>query len=119
MHSKCPIEPTAGLPTFQAANKEPMTIKGKVSLTIKVNGLAMPYDFLVVPQLVNTLILGQNFLEQHAVVVDCRHRMVHFHDYLTETPLLDSPSSCPPSVSLIKASTLPLLSEHFSLSTLA
>ena len=93
-HSNCPIEPATGLATFQSTNEEPMTIKGKVSLIIKVNSLAMPYDFFVVPQLVNTLILGQCVLEQQAIVVDCRHRMVHFHDYLTATPLLDSPSSC-------------------------
>ena len=71
-----------------AANGGRIRVVGKVSLTIKVGGLNIPYDFLVVNQLTQNLILGINFLQFSRALINLDKQIVTFYDHLVEVNIL-------------------------------
>ena len=71
-----------------AANGGRIRVVGKVSLTIKVGGLNIPYDFLVVNQLTQNLILGINFLQFSRALINLDKQIVTFYYHLVEVNIL-------------------------------
>jgi len=61
-----------------AANGSPINVKGKVSICIKLGGLSVPFDCLVVENLSQNLILGVDFLESTKALINWEERTVTF-----------------------------------------
>lgn len=53
-------------------------VKGKVGITIKVNGLNMSFEFLVLRNLQHPVILGTDFLDYHKADIDFGKKLSRF-----------------------------------------
>lgn len=87
---------------------------GLIDLTLKVNGLNLPWSFLVLPNLAQRLIIGMDFLEANRACIDIKNKFITFFDGLTaaelqtagqqsakEYALLSSEISLPPATESI------------------
>src|SRR6267154_3160484 len=75
------------------ANGSPMRVKGKALISMKLGGLTVPYEFLVVDGLSQNLILGIDFLKSTQAVINCIDRTVTFYDDLVEVNILNNTRS--------------------------
>lgn len=78
----------AGIPrNLIVADGRLVPVKGKVGITIKVNGLNMPFEFLILKNSQHAIILGTDFLEYHKAKIDFEEKVITFYDGLTATHL--------------------------------
>ena len=75
------------LASLFAANGSHIKILGKIELTIKIEGLHIPFQFLVLENLHHKIILGTDFLTNAHAVINMQERTVIFAD-LVEIPFL-------------------------------
>ena len=66
--------------SFIAADNRPIKILGTVSLPVKLNGLTVPFDFFVLDDLSQEIILGMDFLTATQAKIDCTNRTISFYD---------------------------------------
>ena len=71
-----------------AANGNEIRVTGKVSITVKMGGLCVPYDFLVVEDLSQNLILGVDFFQSTKALINYADKTVTFFDDLVELNIL-------------------------------
>jgi hypothetical protein len=65
-------------------------VLGRTEISLKLGGLTVPFNFLVVQPLTQDLILGLDFLESTRAVINCSDRTVTFYDNITAINLLDN-----------------------------
>lgn len=94
------------------ADGHSIDVLGKAELCVKINGLSMPCECLILPHIGYSLILGLDFLEANKAQVDFANRMVTFFDNLTAVNLSTS-QQCrlTNSVCTLRTTILPPLSE--------
>jgi len=92
------------------ANNTSMRILGQVELSVYLDGLIVPFTFIVLPTLFHDCIIGTDFLLKSRAKIDFRDRFVSFYDDLAILPLL---SLQPPSslLRLAEALTVPPCTE--------
>ena len=73
-----------------AADGKPMHVRGKTQASIKLGGLTVPFEFLVLEELNQNLILGIDFLKDTKAVINCSDRTISFYDDMIELNLVDS-----------------------------
>ena len=61
---------------------------GTVEVSLKINGLTIPYQFLVLPKLAYNMILGLDFMNATQAQIDFGKRMLMLCDNLTAVPLV-------------------------------
>jgi len=64
------------------ANSKPLKVVGKIDLPISLNGLVVHFAFMVIPELVHDVILGQDFLLNTQAVINYATKTVTFMDNL-------------------------------------
>ena len=77
------------LSVLSTADGNLIKVKGKVCLSIKLNGLTVPYDFLVVPAITEDLILGIDFLSHTKAEINCSDRTVTFFNDMVSVNILN------------------------------
>lgn len=65
------------------ADGKPVDILGKVDIAIKINGLAIPFECRVLPNIAYDLILGLDFMETTNAQIDFKQKLVTFYDDMT------------------------------------
>ena len=70
------------------ANGSHINVLGKITLSIKLNGLTVPFDFLVADRLTQNIILGHDFLTETKALISYADSSVTFFDHLVELKLL-------------------------------
>lgn len=65
------------------ADGKPVDLLGKVEITIKINGLSIPFECRVLPNLAYDLILGLDFLESTKAQIDFKERILTLYDNMT------------------------------------
>src|SRR6218665_1308714 len=94
------------------ADGRSIPVLGKTEVGVKVNGLAMPCEFLILPPTAYNLILGLDFLEANKVHVDFANRIVTFFNDLTALNLsAPRPDKMSNSVCTLHTTILPPFSE--------
>ena len=71
------------------ANNSRITIVGKALISIKLNGLTVPFDFLIAKDLSHDILLGNDFLQDTRALIDYSDSSVTFFDNLVEMKLLN------------------------------
>src|SRR6267154_5253342 len=71
-----------------AANGTSIKVQGKITISLKIGGLVIPFDFLVVEELRQNLILGNDFLNATKAVINYRDGTVSFYDDLVRLNFL-------------------------------
>ena len=71
------------------ANNSRITIVGKTPISIKLNGLTVPFDFLIAKDLSHDILLGNDFLKDTRALIDYSNSSVTFFDHLVEMKLLN------------------------------
>ena len=71
-----------------AANGTQIHVLGSVTISIKLGGLDVPFDFLVVNDLNQNIILGVDFLESTRAQINCAEHTVIFYDDLVQVNIL-------------------------------
>ena len=61
---------------------------GKCLLSVKLGGLTVPFQFLIIRQLSQDLVIGIDFLNYTRAVVNCSESIVSFYDDMVELPVL-------------------------------
>lgn len=74
--------------TVHLADGKPIEDLGRVSITVKIHGLAIPCECRVLPNVAYDLILGLDFLEANKAQIDFGNRIITFHDNLTVASLV-------------------------------
>src|SRR2546425_1719072 len=74
------------------ANGSRIQIIGKIVISIKLNGLTIPYDFLVAKQLTHDLILGHDFLTETKALINYSDNSITFFENLVELKLFKKAS---------------------------
>ena len=77
-----------------AADNQVLPTLGTVEMSVKINGLIIPFDFTVIPSLCNEVIFGLDFLNHTQAVVKVSAQLVSFYDELIVVSLLNHFSSC-------------------------
>ncbi len=95
------------LSALQSAGGECLTITGIVQLSIKINGLVIPFDFQVIPTLSVNLILGIDFLTTTKAKIDLSTSTVTFYDDLVMSPLTTKVKNNPSIVTLSESIVIP------------
>ena len=72
-----------------AADGNPIHVIGKTSIPIKIGGLSMAYEFMVVNELTQTLILGIDFLKSTKAVINCDDKTASFYDDLVRVQIMN------------------------------
>lgn len=72
---------------LRLADGKPVDLLGKADVTIKINGLAIPFQCRVLPNMAYDLILGLDFLEATRAKIDFEERVVTFYDNMTATTM--------------------------------
>ena len=62
-------------------------VLGQVKLTLKISGINVDQNFIVLEQLHHPLILGLDFMQQQNVKIDFQQRLMSFHDNLVAVAL--------------------------------
>lgn len=93
------------------ANGAEIRIIGKVQLSIKLNGLCIPFDFLVAHNLRQDMLLGTDFLSKSNALIDYTNNTVTFYDNLVQVNILETRANI--VARLRSACTLPPRSETF------
>lgn len=94
------------------ADGRSIAVLGKTEVGVKVNGLSMPCEFLILPHTGYNLILGLDFLEANKVHVDFANRIVTFFNDLTAVNLSATrPDKMSNSVCTLHTTILPPFSE--------
>ena len=71
-----------------AANCGSIRVVGKCLLSVKLGGLTVPFQFLIIRQLSQDLVIGIDFLNHTRAVVNCSESIVSFYDDMVELPVL-------------------------------
>ena len=77
---------------FVLADQTPFKILGTIDLDVSLNGLMVPFTFTVAQHLVDSCIIGANFLKYAGAQLDFVDDVVHFFDDLVALPLLSGSS---------------------------
>jgi len=97
-------------PTFLiGANGSCFKVMGKVALTVKMNGLCVPFTFFIADKLTHDIILGHNFLTETRALISYADNSVTFYDNLVELKLMGNKQNL--RVCLISNTILPPRSE--------
>jgi len=70
------------------ADGNPIHVVGKSLLSIKLGGLTVPFEFLVVRRLSQNLILGIDFLKHTKAVINCSDKTISFYDDMVQVNIL-------------------------------
>lgn len=62
------------------ANDQPLPVMGEVELQLNLSGLVVHFNFMIIPDLVHDLILGQDFLLRSQAVINYASKTVTFFD---------------------------------------
>jgi len=81
-----PLAPDVSTDLF-TANNASMRILGQVELSIYLNGLIVPFTFLVLPTLFHDCIVATDFMLASHAKIDFRDRRISFYDDLIVVPL--------------------------------
>ena len=84
---KLPIKSLPALYLISADNQILPTL-GYVDININLQGLHVPFEFIVIPGLCNDVILGMNFMSQSRAIINTNRNSVSFYDDLLVLPLL-------------------------------
>ena len=71
------------------ANGNRIKLFGKANISVKIGGLAIPYDFSVVQNLTQDLILGHDFLTTTKALINYSDNTITFFDNLIEVQGMD------------------------------
>lgn len=66
---------------------KPVDWLGTAEITVKINGLAIPFKCRVLPNMAYDLILGLDFLESTRAKIDFEERVVTLYDNMTATTM--------------------------------
>jgi len=105
-----PLGPTESN-TMYAADGREVKIDSKVSLDIKIKGLCIQYEFLVVRSLTQNIIFGMDFLNATQAQINCATNTVTFYDDLLAVPFLTNIRTARNVVRVSKHCVLPPMSE--------
>lgn len=83
------LQPDETINVFVADGRS-VDVLGRTELCVKINGLSMPCEFLVLPHLGHSVILGLDFLEANKAQVDFSNKVVTFFNNLTAANLSTS-----------------------------
>ena len=61
-----------------AANGQFMKVLGQAETTVSINGLSIPYTFLIVKNLQYQAIIGLNFLSDTKATIDLENKVISF-----------------------------------------
>src|SRR6218665_3649816 len=105
------LQPDETINVFVADGRS-VDVLGRTELCVKINGLSMPCEFLVLPHLGHSVILGLDFLEANKAQVDFSNKVVTFFNNLTAANLSTSHIGRRSNlVRTLQATILPPLSE--------
>lgn len=105
------LEPGEPSSMFVADGRS-VSVLGKAEMTIKVNGLCMPCEALILPNIGYSVILGLDFLEANRAQVDFANRVITFFNDLTTAHLSTSyQRHAPHAVRTLHPTVLPPLTE--------
>ena len=93
------------------ANGSLMKVIGRTSVELKINGLTITYDFLILPNITQDLILGIDFLTDNKAKINFVDKTISFLDDWTGTVILEHYRSATNMVCLIQQCILPPHSE--------
>lgn len=94
------------------ADGRSVAVIGKAELCVKINGLSMPCEFLILPHIGYSLILGLDFLAATKAQIDFANGVVTFFDNLTAANLSTcNQSRLVNSVCTLQTTILPPFSE--------
>ena len=72
-----------------SAGSQVLPTLGRVEVTINLNGLLVPFEFIVIPQLCNDVILGMDFLNTTQALINVSASTVQFYGGLVVLNLLN------------------------------
>ena len=98
---KLPIEPYEAA-TIRLANGQTQTVLGSVSAKVSIGDKIIDYNFIVLPFMNQSVILGLNFLQDCGAVVNCPKRTISFFDDSIILNLLNAPNR-PDSIVMLAA----------------
>src|SRR6267154_4551980 len=75
------------------ANGSQMPVVGKVLLPVKLQGLIVPFEFLVTESLTHDLLLGHDFLTETKALIKYADSSITFYDNMVELKLLSKTSN--------------------------
>ena len=96
-------------PFLFGANGSKIRILGKTSLSVKLHGLTVPFDFLIAERLTHEIILGHDFLTETKALINYADSSVTFFENLVEMKILKNNYDA--IASLTCSCALPPLSE--------
>ena len=70
------------------ANNATMRIVGQIDLSLYMNGLIVPFTFIVLPSLCHDCIVGTDFMTQTHAKIDFSEHIISFYDELVILPLI-------------------------------
>ena len=80
----------SGDPNFLfGANGSRIRIIGKIMISVKLNGLTVPFDFLVSENLTHDLILGHDFLKETRALINYSDSSITFFENLVEMKIMN------------------------------
>lgn len=92
-----------------AADSSPMRVTASVETEVKINGLVIPFDFLVIDSLSYDCLLGMDFLKFTNAVIDIRSSTLSIFDGMTSVPMTRHGNEA--TVQTIANISIPALSE--------
>ena len=105
-----PLGPDESKAMYAADGRE-VKIDSKVSLDVKIKGLSIQYEFLVVKNLTQNVIFGMDFLTSTQAQINCATNTVTFYDDLLAVPFLKNIRTAQNLVRVSKHCVLPPMSE--------
>lgn len=84
------------------ADGKPMQIQGTVELSVKIQGLSIPFTFYVLHGLNQNLILGCDFLTETSAQIDMANGFISFCDDLVSTSFTQSGESLLRSLAIVE-----------------
>jgi len=82
-----PLDSAISEDVFTADNST-MRILGQVDLSVYLNGLIVPFTFIVLPSLCHDCIVGTDFMSQAHAKIDFHEGIISFYDELVILPLM-------------------------------
>lgn len=80
------IQPS-GIARIVGVGGERHQVLGQAKITLKISGLNVDQNFIIIEQLHHPLILGLDFMHEHNVNIDFHRRVMTLHDHLVAVAL--------------------------------
>ena len=94
-----------------AADGRVVNIQGKIDCDVNINGLSIPFKFLIVNQLTQKAIIGQDFLQHTKAKIDYADNTVTFYDDMVGANLLNNFKNMKNIVRISKTCRIPAKTE--------